>query len=130
MEYNVHNLARYVATQYFGYTGEIIPSYYAQKLKELDGIDPSVLRRLFIDRMDFLKQRLANFECESDYRKLCYLVGIVKNISPQAEREIKLEKREAEIASRKTDYVLDEQSIPDNRAAPKDISAFLDEEDL
>ena len=129
-EYDVNNFARYLIKEYFGYTTDIIPSYFFDQLQKIKDINPFVLRKLFKRKADYFKSALAKREFSADYFKLAYLLTMVKNLAPEMEKELTYVNKMKSIERRKGEYVTEENDFIDTTVPPKDISKYLDEGDL
>lgn len=107
--------------------GQIFPTVFAKKLKELDFYGYECIYKTFLIHEKDLMFWTHHKEFDTDYGKIAYIFAIVKNNINDVYRQMKKEKRQQEIQERKVydapdEFDADIQSVPHDN---KDISKWL-----
>lgn len=126
-----YDLIDYVCKEFLNYAeGAPFSTFLPRKLQEISFYDDDLILQVFHEQASTIHDRFAVMDFANELNKISYMVGIVRNALPEA-----LQRRNREEKQQETNLYVKEEFIPEEvqsptRASGKDLSSWLDEEDL
>lgn len=123
-------LINYICTEFLGYgSGQPFPTSLPRKLQELSFYDDDVILETFKQNATNIHYQIEHKQFNSEYNKIAYIFAIVRNTIADVNSSI-LRKKKQERKSVSVELECTDLNDIGTIKKGKDISKFLDEDDL
>lgn len=127
-----HDLIDYVCKTFLGYEdGQPFSTFLPRKLQELKFYDDELILQVFQEQAQIIKQRFDVMQFENELGKISYMVGIVRNALPEAKQRVRRkEKQDLQMNCNEAAEIIESTAVIAGTRTAKDLSRWLEEEDL